>query len=223
MSRYPRVIVYNAVSLDGRIDNFTADIGLYYELAGRWRHEAIIAGSGTILTDTTPDPADASFDAPVIDANDPRPIMVVPDSRGRVRNWLFLRQQPYWKNVLALVSKKTPPEYLDYLWQRHIDFIAAGDEHVDFKIALPELKKRYKVNTVRVDSGGTLNGVLLRAGLVDKVSVLIHPAMVGGVSPSSIFRASDCQSPEESIKLKLTHFEKLKDDIIWLKYDVVKS
>ena len=32
---------------------------------------------------------------------------------------------------------------------------------------------------VRVDSGGALNGALLRAGLVDEISLLVHPVVVG--------------------------------------------
>jgi 2,5-diamino-6-(ribosylamino)-4(3H)-pyrimidinone 5'-phosphate reductase len=32
---------------------------------------------------------------------------------------------------------------------------------------------------VRVDSGGALNGALLRAGLVDELSLLVHPVLVG--------------------------------------------
>ena len=32
---------------------------------------------------------------------------------------------------------------------------------------------------VRVDSGGALNGALLRAGLVDEISLLVHPVLVG--------------------------------------------
>ena len=32
---------------------------------------------------------------------------------------------------------------------------------------------------MRVDSGGALNGALLRAGLVDELSLLVHPVLVG--------------------------------------------
>jgi 2,5-diamino-6-(ribosylamino)-4(3H)-pyrimidinone 5'-phosphate reductase len=32
---------------------------------------------------------------------------------------------------------------------------------------------------VRVDSGGALNGALLRAGLVDELSLLVHPVLAG--------------------------------------------
>ncbi len=47
------------------------------------------------------------------------------------------------------------------------------------------------MKTVRVDSGGKLNGELLRLGLVDEISLLVHPYLVGGQSPASMFRAAD--------------------------------
>ena len=45
----PRVVVHNAVSLDGKIAGFEVDLGIYYGLAGRWPADAILCGSGTIL------------------------------------------------------------------------------------------------------------------------------------------------------------------------------
>ena len=37
----PHVILYNAVSLDGRITGFNADIELYYDLASKWDIDAV--------------------------------------------------------------------------------------------------------------------------------------------------------------------------------------
>ncbi len=45
----PRVILHNAVSLDGRIEGFLPDLGLYYQLAAGFREEATLIGSETIL------------------------------------------------------------------------------------------------------------------------------------------------------------------------------
>ena len=45
----PRVIIHNLVSLEGRLDGFPADAGLYYELASRLPHQAVLTGSGTML------------------------------------------------------------------------------------------------------------------------------------------------------------------------------
>ena len=90
------------------------------------------------------------------------------------------------------------------------------------RAVLEELAARYGVEVVRVDSGGVLNGALLRAGLVDEVSVLINPCLVGGTSPRSIFVAPDLISGEGVIPLKLTHVESVADDSLWLRYELVK-
>ncbi|OGT24975.1 MAG: hypothetical protein A2Z17_00650 [Gammaproteobacteria bacterium RBG_16_66_13] len=44
------MILHNAISLDGRLDGFNLDVGLYYEIAGRLGADAILSGSNTILT-----------------------------------------------------------------------------------------------------------------------------------------------------------------------------
>ena len=41
--------LYNAVSLDGRITGFDADVELYYELAAKLGVEAVLMGSNTVL------------------------------------------------------------------------------------------------------------------------------------------------------------------------------
>ena len=53
------------------------------------------------------------------------------------------------------------------------------------------MNSRFGVKVVRVDAGGTLIGQLLRQGLVNEVSLLIYPSLVGGETQSSIFRAPD--------------------------------
>jgi 2,5-diamino-6-(ribosylamino)-4(3H)-pyrimidinone 5'-phosphate reductase len=76
---------------------------------------------------------------------------------------------------------------------------------------------------VQVDSGGTLNGALLRAGLVDEVSLLISPTLAGGTSPNSIYRAPDLDGPEGILPLRLRHLERLAGDIVWLRYELARG
>jgi len=221
----PRIILHNTVSVDGRMDLdwSIADIGLYYELASRWNADAILSGSNTILT--APDQAAGEADETIGPQNDPtdlRPLFVVVDSRGQIHNWNFLRKQPYWRDVIVLCSRSTPGAYLDELHKKEVGYIMAGDDRVDLRAALEQLNAHYRAKTIRVDSGGTLNGILLRAGLVDEVSVLIHPALVGGTSSRSIFVAPDLTSAAGAIRLKLNHIEKMRGDAVWLHYEVIK-
>jgi 2,5-diamino-6-(ribosylamino)-4(3H)-pyrimidinone 5'-phosphate reductase len=219
----PKVILYNMVSVDGRRDWFIPDIGLFYELASFWNEDATLAGSSTIFDpeEEIPEEDREDFEKKKR-VDDKRPLLVVPDSRGKVRNWHVLRKSGYWRDMVALCSQSTPETYLEYLKDRHIEHIIAGEDHVDLRAALEELNSRFGVNLVRVDSGGTLNGVLLRLGLVDEISVLLAPSLVGGTTPRSLFRAPDLTSKEGVIDLKLSHVEKLKNDIIWLRYEVIR-
>jgi 2,5-diamino-6-(ribosylamino)-4(3H)-pyrimidinone 5'-phosphate reductase len=222
----PRVVLHNEMSADGRLDWFTPHMGLYYELAGRWKAEAMLSGSNTLLhaypEDTLREEDADALEPPSPDPDDDRPLLVVVDSRGRLRNWHLLRQEPYWRDVVVLCSRATPSAYLETLRQRRVECILAGDQRVDLRAALEELHAHYGVSVVRVDSGGVLNGALLRAGLVDEVSVLVSPSLVGGTTARSIFVAPDLTSAEGVIPLRLTHVEQPEDDLVWLRYDVIR-
>jgi 2,5-diamino-6-(ribosylamino)-4(3H)-pyrimidinone 5'-phosphate reductase len=52
----PKVILHTAMSLDGRITDFPADLELYYGLAAQWNHGAILFGSETVLAAARADP-----------------------------------------------------------------------------------------------------------------------------------------------------------------------
>ncbi|KTG26388.1 dihydrofolate reductase family protein [Haloferax profundi] len=217
------VVVHNAVSLDGRIEGFTADIGTFYELATTWNAGVHLVGSETLLADEEAPPADAPESlAPFEVQNEDCPLLVVPDSRGRIRNWRGLLESPFWSRGVALVSASTPDEYRTYLEDVGIEAIEAGDDRVDLPPALAALESAYDVGTVLVDSGGTLSGVLLRAGLVDEVSVLVHPRLVGGESARSFFRGPepDPGLAEEGVALRRRGVESLDDGLVWLRYDI---
>ncbi len=223
----PRVILHNATSIDGRTDWFKPDIELFYELTSGWNEDATLTGSETLLKayqDESPQDGEGEKDeADKKEKDDTRPLLVVVDSRGRIRNWHRLKQEPYWRDAVALCSNSTPKDYLDFLKDNGVEYLVYGDDHVDLRQALEELNNRYGVQLIRVDSGGTLNGALLRAGLVDEVSVLVHPFLVGGATCQSMFKAPELMSEQGVITLKVTDIKKLKDDIMWLMYEVVKE
>ncbi|MCC7559644.1 MAG: RibD family protein [Methanobacterium sp.] len=223
----PIVILYNAVSLDGRITGFDADVELYYELASKWDVDAVLMGSNTVLTgfgvkagETFPESDDA-FQPWEKDPDDNRPILVVPDSKGQIRIWSEILKLPYINSVLVLCSRSTPREYLDFLDERYIDYLVVGYQKVDLENALEELNTKFGVKKVRVDSGGVLNGILLRQGLADEIHLLVHPELVGGSTPNSIFQTNDTDGELEPIKLYLGGMEKIKDDIIYLRYRIL--
>ncbi|MHB0867857.1 MAG: hypothetical protein ACYC5J_00150 [Chloroflexota bacterium] len=107
----PRVILHDAVSVDGRIDGFTPNLEQYYGLVATWKEDATLAGSETILKSAEAEATaveDVDPAPPKVDPGDTRAKLVVPDSRGRIRGWNWLRKRPYWRDVVVLCSHAAP-------------------------------------------------------------------------------------------------------------------
>ena len=144
--------------------------------------------------------------------------MVIADSRGRVRCWETLRTWPYMRDLVALCSDSTPEEYLTYLRSCKVGAVVTGKNQVDMRAALEELNRLCGVRVVRVDSGGTLNSVLLHAGLVDEVSVLIHPFIAGGKPDPTLCDPLSAGILDLQVSLTHQHTEVLANGIIWARY-----
>lgn len=230
----PRVTIHNMASVDGRLDGYGADVGLYYELAGELPHQAVLAGSTTMLAAAAAEGVDMSAEDPWAEptgraepagaagpagAGDGRPWLVVVDSGGRLTRFAWLRGQPYWRELLVVCAAATPAAQLDRLRRHAVPHIVAGLDRVDLGALLGVLAERYGVAAVRVDAGGTLNGALLRSGLVDEVSVVVAPYLVGSrvARPLPVV---DGLAEGDARRLRLVSVQRLRDDHVWLRYQV---
>jgi len=218
----PYVILHMGISLDGRIDWGGGSDNPYYELVEQFGADTDLSGSNTILQAEFPeDPRQGLGDTYDEWIQKPtRPFFAIVDSRGRIKNWEDIKKQPWWKGYISLCSGATPKSHLDYLKEVEVPYIVAGKQNVDLRDALEQLNRQFGTQRVRVDSGGILNGVLLREGLVDEISVIISPSLVGGTTPKTMYVAPDLESEDGVIGLALTHFEIIRDRYVWLRYKV---
>jgi 2,5-diamino-6-(ribosylamino)-4(3H)-pyrimidinone 5'-phosphate reductase len=222
----PKVILHTAMSLDGRIANFPADLETYYSLALQWNPDAVLFGSETVLAAVRDNPSlevppeHEEMFRPPEGGPDPRPLIVIADSRGRVNCWDAIRMWPYMRDLLAFCSESTPQEYLDRMKERHVGTIIAGSDRIDMRAALDTLNREYGVKVVRVDSGGTLNSVLLQAGLVSEVSVLIHPIIAGGKADPTLADPLKAGISGLQVPLTLESSEIVGNGIIWARYTI---
>ena len=90
-----------------------------------------------------------------------------------------------------------------------------GTGRVDLTGALRALAARPGVDVVRVDSGGALTGALLVQQLVDEVSLLVHPCLVGP-GHGRMWHGEAVLPPG---RMALVHNETL-DELVWLRYDL---
>ena len=223
----PHLILHNAVSLDGRLLEWEmVDMALYYGLVGAFDEQATLVGTDTVLfgaahEGVVEDPPDiVSVDST---SEDSRPLLVVPDSRGRVRVWRWMLSQSYWRAGVALCSATTPEDHLEYLERSRVDRIVAGDDHVDLVEALTALADRYGIERVRVDSGGTLNGVLLRLRLVAEVSLLVAPVLMGDDCSQPFYRGPATVPVRGHPEMRLVSVEQLDGDHLWLRYELTSQ
>ena len=182
----PEVIIHNSVSLDHAVRGFEVDLGLHYGALLAFEAGAVLAGSATAKTgielfmDITLPEAEADRHRPGVRPDDPRPIFVLVDSTGVLKNLLhFYRNMEHTKDVVILVAEATPEDYLDYLREREYPFIRCGAERVDLRAALRELGERFGITRVVSDSGPDLNDVLIREGIADTISLIVHPVIAG--------------------------------------------
>lgn len=168
-----------------------------------------------MFTPTVPPEAPGDFQRPQNPDKD-APWWVIPDSRGILQGLLHVhRRSGYAKDIIVLVSKTTPITYIDYLTERHYDYIVTGEDKVDYRAALQELNKRYGIATLATDSGGVLTSILLEERLVDEVWLLVAPEIVGKKAVT-LFR-----SLNQNVKLELVSCENVQGHVL-LVYRVKK-
>jgi 2,5-diamino-6-(ribosylamino)-4(3H)-pyrimidinone 5'-phosphate reductase len=208
-----------STSLDGSLTDFEVDMGQHYQIAGEYKADANLIGSNTIkkgveLYGEAQPEKRTDFSKPERDKNLPNWVII--DSKGILQGLLHeVRRFEFCKDVIVLISRATPKEYIEYLKDRKYDHHVVGDKQVDIGKALDILSEEYGVSRILVDAGSTLGNILLKMRLVTKISILVHPIIVGGRS-HNMFR-----NIEENIELKLMKNKTLDNDNILLEYEPI--
>jgi 2,5-diamino-6-(ribosylamino)-4(3H)-pyrimidinone 5'-phosphate reductase len=215
----PKVIMHNSVSLDGSFINFEVDMGLHYQIAGKYKPDIHLIGSNTIKMgfeiygEKIPLEEKSDFNKPNRDKN--LPYWVIIDTKSSLQGLLHtLRRFEFCKDVIVLISEKTKQDYIQYLQERNYHYHLVGKDQVDLKKAFQLLFTYYKAKTILTDAGRILNDLLLNQGLINEISLVVHPVVVGEKS-ENLFK-----NINKNIKLKKVTCEVLKNNYIWLVYKV---
>jgi 2,5-diamino-6-(ribosylamino)-4(3H)-pyrimidinone 5'-phosphate reductase len=131
-----------------------------------------------------------------------------------------------WVKVLYLVTtnKKHPAFKLKSKFN-NIKIISYKDK-IDLYDLLCKMKTEYGAEKITIQSGGTINSSWIREDLIDHVSIVIAPCLVGGKNTQSLIGGESLHNEEDLKKiksLKLIKCEVLKDSYIHLVYDVAQE
>jgi len=224
----PHVICHMAASLDGRIIverwGRQPNTKPYETTAANFDSQAWLCGRVTFEKDFTDGLApDLRPGATVPDRHDfvadkaAASFAIAIDAHGKL-GWESASIDD--DHIISVVSEQVGDEYLAYLRRVGVSYIFGGAKELDFKLVLDKLGRLFPIKTILLEGGGHINGSLLKAGLVDELSLLHFPVIDGAASSAAVFEQGEQPGPPAALRLK--HVEQLPDGLVWLRYDVVK-
>lgn len=214
-----------AMTLDGKIATATGssnisgkkDLERVHEI--RKECDGIMVGIGTVLAD------DPRLTVHKIDAKpEDNPVRVVVDSKCRTPMGARITNSDA-KTIIAVAN-----EYKDELKQsekyetfknRGVKFFFSGGERVDL-VALMSYLHEEGIDKLMLEGGSTLNFSMIKAGLIDEISICVAPMIVGGANAKTFFDGDGFDTMDEAIRLELIDSYSLDKDFI-LKYKVLKD
>ena len=141
--------------------------------------------------------------------------VVVTDAKGEISyEKAYLERGGRKSYIIELLTEKAGVSYLAYLRKLGISYIFAGEEELDLQLAMRKLKSLFGIKLLISHGGGYTNGALLRAGLIDELSLVKVPLIEEGRNAVSLF--GEGEIPQLLFELVIT--QKLKNGGEWLRY-----
>ena len=140
------------------------------------------------------------------------------DAKGVLR---FQENEVDGDHVVLLVTDRVGDDYLAHLQAAGVSYLFCGKKEVDLHVALGKLGSSFHLRKLMLQGGGTFNGAMLHAGLVDEISHVTVPVADGGVGISSFFDIPGDPPPKSAATLRLLSRKQLPGSVTWLRYRVV--
>ena len=205
----PWVTLKWAMTLDGKIASHVGDSKWVTgekarERVHQVRHNnmAIMTGIGTVLAD------DPMLNVRLDDAWR-QPVRIVLDRRARIPMESQLVRTANEQPLIVVFAEGADGEKLEELQEAGV--VLWEYDNVE------ELMQRIgaeKIDSVLVESGGTLSESLLMKGLVDEVMAFVAPKIIGGKTAKTPVEGEGIELMNEAIKLKNRIVEQIGEDIL---------
>ena len=228
-SRRPRVICHMMASVDGRIATTGWPISdeqraLYEEIHDQFDANAWMCGRVTMAMHFAQG-VRSEDDVANEHTGGPRADFVAPGEDESYAFALDAHGRLVWESgvidgdhVVAILSERVHDAYLAQLRAAGVSYLIAGRREIDLALALQKIAARFDVTTLMLEGGGHINGSMLRARLIDEVSVLLAPVVDGRTGTPALF------DEHEGLPRGLTLAEAtpLRHDVLWLRYRVAQ-
>lgn len=125
-------------------------------------------------------------------------------------------------HVLEVLTGKASNAYKAFLRKLGISYIIAGEDSLDYALALDKLKNLFGIETLMLGGGAVLNWSFIQAGMCDEISVLIAAAADGSIDTPALFAAKEGLAENKAVGFELVNAEVKDGGSVWLRYLVKK-
>jgi 2,5-diamino-6-(ribosylamino)-4(3H)-pyrimidinone 5'-phosphate reductase len=122
------------------------------------------------------------------------------------------------EHVITVLTEGVSDDYLAFLRAKNVSYLFGGKKEIDLRRTLEKLAKDFGIRRLLLEGGGKINGSFLDADLIDELSILVGPIADGRVATPTLFDATN--GKRRARNLKLLSVERLKGDLVWLRYKV---
>jgi riboflavin biosynthesis pyrimidine reductase len=120
--------------------------------------------------------------------------------------------------VVVLLGHDVPDSHLAEIASDNVSYIVAEDAAMEIRPMLEVLGRELGIHRLLLEGGGQVNGSLLAAGLVDEISLLVGPAIDGGLDVTGAFDAGTGLAGK--VRLSFISAKTLDHGLVHLRYAV---
>ena len=229
----PYVICHMCTSIDGRIlterwgklPRGQTGAALFERTASRFGIPAWLVGTRTMREFADPKAALGTARSPVARLDhiaQPRAkrFAIGADAKGVLR---FKRGEVGGDHVVLLITDRVSDDFLAHLQRAGVSYLFCGRDRINLRTALGQLSRKLGLRHLMLEGGGTFNGAMLKAGLVDEISQVVVPVVDGGAGIASIFDLPGKATARAAGRLRAISHRTLPGSIHWVRYRVLGS
>lgn len=123
-------------------------------------------------------------------------------------------------HVIEVLTGRASNDYKAFLRKLGISYILAGEDALDYALALDKLKNLFGIETLMLGGGAVLNWSFIQAGMCDEISVLVAAAADGSTNTPALFAAKEGLAENKAIGFDLLGAEARGGGSVWLRYKV---
>ena len=141
------------------------------------------------------------------------------DAKGALR---FQQGDVEGDHVVLLLTERATSDYLAMLQAAGVSYLFCGQDELDLATGLDKLRRTFGIKKLLLEGGGTFNGAMLQAGLVDEISLVVVPVVDGGgKGVTGVFDSPGDPPKKAAAHLKVMKHKAMPRGVHWIRYRVV--